>query len=80
MSVLKHCLRLAVEWGLLNESPGVGARLAKLPAGRTRYPTPGELKAGLDAAAEWLRAPMAFALMRSSSFGGICSHKAAQAV
>jgi integrase len=61
MSVLKHCLRLAVEWGLLNENAAAGARLPKLPAGKTRYLTPGELKAALESAPEWLRAPMAFA-------------------
>ncbi len=61
MSVLKHCLKLAVEWDLLNENPAAGARLPKLPPGKTRYLTPGELKAALQTAPEWLRAPMAFA-------------------
>ena len=61
MSVLKHCLRLAVEWGLLNENAAAGARLPKLPAGKTRYLTPGELKAALESAPDWLCAPMAFA-------------------
>lgn len=61
MSVLKHCLRLAVEWGELNQNPAAGARLPQLPPGRTRYLTPGELKAALESAPEWLRAPMAFA-------------------
>jgi integrase len=61
MSVLKHCLKLAVEWGELNQNPAAGARLPQLPAGKTRYLTPGELKAALESAPEWLRAPMAFA-------------------
>jgi len=61
MSVLKHCLKLAVEWGELNQNPAAGARLPKLPPGKTRYLTPGELKAALQAAPEWMRAPMAFA-------------------
>lgn len=61
ISTLKHCLRLAVEWSLLNENAAAGARLPKLPEGRTRYLTPGELKAALESAPEWLRAPMAFA-------------------
>ena len=47
MSVLKHCLKLAVEWGELNQNPAAGARLPKLPPGKTRYLTPGELKAAL---------------------------------
>lgn len=61
ISVLKHCLRLAVEWGELNQNPAAGARLPQLPPGRTRYLTPGELKAALESAPEWMRAPMAFA-------------------
>lgn len=61
VSVLKHCLRLAVEWGELNQNPAAGARLPQLPQGRTRYLTPGELKAALESAPDWLRAPMAFA-------------------
>lgn len=62
MSVLKHCLKLAVEWGELNQNPAAGARLPKLSPGRTRYLTPGELKAALESAPEWMRAPMAFAV------------------
>jgi integrase len=61
VSVLKHCLRLAVEWGELNQNSAAGARLPQLPPGRTLYLTPGELKAALEAGPEWLRAPMAFA-------------------
>jgi integrase len=61
MSVLKHCLKLAVEWGELNQNPAAGARLPQLPPGKTRYLTPGELKAALELAPDWLRAPMAFA-------------------
>lgn len=61
MSVLKHCLKLAVEWGELNQNPAAGARLPKMPPGRTRYLTPGEMKAALETAPEWMRAPMAFA-------------------
>jgi integrase len=61
ISVLKHCLRLAAEWGELNQNPAAGARLPQLPQGKTRYLTPGELKAALESAPEWMRAPMAFA-------------------
>ncbi|MGD0155109.1 MAG: site-specific integrase [Terracidiphilus sp.] len=61
MSVLKHCLKLAVEWGELNQNPAAGARLPQLSPGKTRFLTPGELKAALESAPEWLRAPMAFA-------------------
>jgi len=61
MSVLKHCLRLAVEWEMIHQNPAAGARLPKLPPGRTRYLTPNELKKALEAAPEWMRAPIAFA-------------------
>lgn len=61
ISVLKHCLRLAVEWGELNQNAAAGARLPQLPPGRTRYLSPAELKAALEIAPDWLRAPMAFA-------------------
>ncbi len=61
MSVLKHCLKLACEWELLHSNPAAGARLPKLPPGRTKYLTPGELKSALEAAPEWMRAAMVFA-------------------
>lgn len=61
ISVLKHCLNLAVEWNELIQNPAAGARLPKVQNAKTRYLTPGELKAALESAPEWLRAPMAFA-------------------
>lgn len=75
MSVLKHCLRLAVEWGELNQNPAAGARLPQLPPGKTRYLTPGELKAALESAPEWLRAPMAFAACTGVRRGEMLSLK-----
>jgi len=61
VTVLKHALRLAVEWELLNSNAAQGVKLPKLPEGRTRYLSPTELKAALEAAPEWMRAPMALA-------------------
>ncbi len=61
ITVLKHALRLAVEWELLNSNPAQGAKLPKVPEGRTRYLSPTELKASLEAAADWMRAPIALA-------------------
>jgi integrase len=61
VTVLKHALRLAVEWELLNQNPAQGAKLPKVPEGRTRYLSPTELKASLEAAPEWMRAPIALA-------------------
>ncbi len=59
--VLKHALRLAVEWELLHQNAARGARLPKVAEGRTRYLSPAELKAALEAAPEWMRAPIALA-------------------
>jgi len=61
ISVLKHALKLAVEWELLNSNPAQGTKLPKLPEGRTRYLSPSELKAALEAAPGWMRAPLALA-------------------
>ncbi len=61
ITVLKHALRLAVEWELLNSNPAQGAKLPKVPEGRTRYLSPTELKAVLQSAPEWMRAPLALA-------------------
>jgi integrase len=65
VTVLKHALKLAVEWELLHENAAQGAKLPRVPEGRTRYLTPLELKAALDAALDaapvWMRAPIALA-------------------
>jgi integrase len=60
-TVLKHALRLAVDWELLNINPALGAKLPTLPEGRTRYLSPSELKGVLEAAPDWMRAPIALA-------------------
>jgi integrase len=60
---LNHALRLAVEWELLNENVAQGVKLPRVPEGRTRYLTPSELKATLDVAPEWMRAPVALAAL-----------------
>jgi integrase len=60
-TVLKHALKLAVEWELLNTNVAQGAKLPKTPQGRTSYLSPIELKAALQAASDWMRAPLALA-------------------
>jgi integrase len=75
VSTLKHCLRLAVEWGLLHENAAAGARLPKMSEGRTRYLTPGELRAALEVAPEWMRAPMVFAACTGVRRGELLSLK-----
>lgn len=61
ITVLKHALKLAVEWELLNENAAHGAKLPRVPEGRTRYLSPSELKAALEAAPVWMRPPIALA-------------------
>jgi integrase len=71
ITVLKHALRRAVEWELLNTNAAQGA---KLPKGRTRYLSPTELKVALAGAPEWMRAPIALAAftgMRRAELLGI---------
>ena len=75
VTTLKHALRLAVEWELLNANVAQGAALPKATQGRTRYLSPSELKAALRAAPEWLRAPIALAAftgMRRGEVLGLC--------
>ncbi len=61
VTALKHALKLAVEWELLHENVAQGAKLPRVPEGRTRYLTPLELKAALNAAKDWMKAPIALA-------------------
>lgn len=61
VSTLKHALRLAVEWELIQTNPAAGAKLPKMPEGRTRYLSPTELRAALEACPGWMRAPIALA-------------------
>lgn len=75
VATLKHALRLAVEWELLPTNPAQGAKLPKQSEGRTRYLSPSEFKAALEAAPGWMRAPMALAAftgMRRGEILGLC--------
>jgi len=59
---LSKILRLAVdEWELLNKNAAHGVKRPKQAEGRTKYLTPGELRAALQTAEPWMRAPMALA-------------------
>lgn len=73
VGTLKHALRLAIEWELLHENAASGARLPKQPEGKTRYLTPGELRAALEIAPEWMRAPMALAVSTGMRRGSLLS-------
>lgn len=61
LNVLKHMMSLAVEWELIPANPAHGVKPPQAPEGRTRYLSPTEFKAALDASPEWMRAPMALA-------------------
>lgn len=61
IATLKHVLRLAVDWELIPSNPAERAKLPKLPQGRTRYLSPTELKSVLEAAPDWMKAPLALA-------------------
>jgi integrase len=72
-ATLNHALRLAVEWKLIRENPAQRAELPKVPQGRTRYLSPTELKSVLEAAPEWMRAPLALAAFTGMRRGEILS-------
>src|SRR5713101_8136652 len=73
ITTLKHALRLAEEWGLLNSNAAAGAKLPKIPQGKTRYLSPTELKAALKAAPMWMRAPIALAAFTGCRRGELLS-------
>ena len=73
VTVLKHALKLAVEWELLNSNPAQGVKLPKSPQGRTRHPSPAELKTALDAAPKWMRVPLALAAFTGMRRGELLS-------
>ena len=43
MNILKHPLRLVVEWEIIPLSPAQGIKYARIPAGHVRYVLPTEL-------------------------------------
>lgn len=55
LNILKHLLRLAVEWEIIPLSPAQAVKSPRVPAGRVRYLQPTELHALLEACPEWLR-------------------------
>jgi len=72
LTTLKHALRLAVDdWGLIQTNPARGAKAPKVAEGRTRYLSPTELKAVLEACPVWMRAPIALAAFTGMRRGEI---------
>ncbi len=73
ITTLKHALRLAVEWELIPRNPADGADVPRVPTGRTRFLSPTELKAALDAAPEWMKSPIALAAFTGMRRGELLS-------
>jgi integrase len=61
LNVLKRMLECAVAWELVPTNVARRVETPTIPAGRTRYLSPTELQAALQAAPEWMRRPMALA-------------------
>lgn len=74
LNVLKHFLRLAVEWEIVPFNVGQGVKAPRVPAGRVRYLQITELRAVIEASPEWLRPIVALASctgMRRSELLGL---------
>lgn len=74
LNILKHLLRLAVEWEVVPFNVAQGVKSPRVPAGRVRYLQPGELRAVLEACPEWPRPIIALAActgMRRSEMLGL---------
>ncbi len=74
LNVLKHLLRLAVEWELIPFNPAQGVKSPKVPAGRVRYLQAAELRLLLETCPTWLRPIVGFAVstgMRRSEILGL---------
>jgi len=71
LDVLKHLLRLAVEWEIIPINPAQGVKSPRVPAGRVRYLQPTELGKLLKACPDWLRPIAAIALCTGMRRGEI---------
>jgi integrase len=71
LNVLKHLLRLAVEWEILPLNPAQGVKSPKVPAGRVRYLQPKELQTLLMACPDWLRPIVALLVCTGTRRGEI---------
>ncbi|MCW5969432.1 MAG: site-specific integrase [Blastocatellales bacterium] len=74
INVIKHMMRLAVEWELIPYSPAQGIKTPKAPPGRVRYLQPTEVRILLEFSPEWLRPIIAIAAltgMRRSEIVGL---------
>lgn len=73
LNVLKHLLRLAVEWELIPFNTAQGVKSPRIPAGRVRYLQPKELQMLVAACPNWLRPVVALAVLTGMRRGEILS-------
>jgi integrase len=74
LNVLKHLMRLAVEWELIPLNPTIGVKAPRVPPGRIRYLQPSELRAIMQASPTWIKPIIALAVstgMRRSEILGL---------
>jgi integrase len=74
LNVLKHFLKLCVEWEIIPFNPAQGVKAPRVAAGRLRYLQPTELRNLLEMAPDWLRPIVAIAAttgMRRSEILGL---------
>ena len=74
LNILKHLLRLAVEWEIIPVNPAQGMKGPRLGPGRVRYLQPTELRAVLEACGDWLQPIVGLAVttgMRRSEILGL---------
>jgi integrase len=74
LNVLKHLLRLAVDWEIIPVNPAQGAKAPRVGPGRVRYLQPTELRVLLEACPEWLQPIVGLAVstgMRRSEILGL---------
>jgi len=74
LNILKHLLRLAVEWEIVPVNHAQGVKSPQVSAGRVRYLQPNELKLLVEASPEWLQQIVVLAVstgMRRSEVLGL---------
>jgi integrase len=71
LNVVKHILKLAMEWEVIPVNPALGIKAPRVPAGRVRYLQPTELRALLADCPDWLRPVVTLAVCTGMRRGEI---------